>query len=123
GGAGSTPSSDNTGGRATEVWSHSDDTLFKLDPVTKQVTVVGRFTGCSSVLDIALDANSNMFATTASDGGNRGGLWSIDRTTAACSLIAEGVYPNSLSFVPTGTVDANEEALVGYQDDTDESVR
>src|SRR5262245_14613203 len=58
------PAAASSPGGPTEVWSHSEDTLFKLDPVTKQVTVVGRFTGCTSVIDIALDANSNMFATT-----------------------------------------------------------
>ena len=46
------------------------------------------------------------------------GFYSIDRTTAVCTLIASGTnYPNSLSFVPAGTLDPNTEALVGYQGD------
>jgi hypothetical protein len=96
-----------------EVWSQSLETLFKVDPATKKVTVVGTFSGCGAVLDIALDANSNMFAT--SDGG----LFRVDLATAACTKIADGTYPNSLSFVPKGTVDPNAEALVGYQDNND----
>jgi hypothetical protein len=43
-----------------------------------------------------------------------GGVYKIDRMTAVCTLIAPGSYPNSLSFVPKGTVDQNVEALVGY---------
>jgi hypothetical protein len=94
-----------------EVYGHSADTLYRLDPDTKAVTVVGNFKGCSSVIDIALDANSKLFGTTFT------GLWVIDKSTATCTQIGSGSFPNSLSFVPKGTVDANAEALVGYEDD------
>ena len=91
-----------------EVYGHSADTLYKLDPNTKAVTIVGDFSGCSSVIDIALNESSTLYGTTSD------ALWSIDKTTAACTKIAGGSYPNSLSFVPKGTVDPNVEALVGY---------
>lgn len=94
----------------SEVFGQSSDMLYKLDPKTKNVSVVGKFSGCSSVIDIALDKDSNLFGTTFD------GLWSINKKNAACTKIAGGSYPNSLSFVPQGTVDANEEALVGYLD-------
>jgi hypothetical protein len=102
-----------TGGPA-EVYGHSPDTLYKLDPDTKAVTVIGAFDGCTGnqVIDIALDATSNMFATTQSPGA----LFAVDRNTAKCTFIANGAYPNSLSFVPKGTVAAAAEALVGYVD-------
>jgi hypothetical protein len=90
------------------VYAHSDSTLYELDPNTNAITVVGAFTGCSSVIDIALDADSHAYVTTFS------GFYSLDLTTAACTLIAAGTYPNSLSFVPKGTLDPNVEALVGY---------
>lgn len=95
----------------SEVWGHGPTTLYRLDPTTKAVTIVGQFSGCTGegVTDIALDAESGLFATTDD------GLWSIDKKTAACTKIAGGTYPNSLSFVPKGTVDANVEALVGYE--------
>lgn len=94
---------------ASEVWSHSADTLYRLDPVTKQVTIIGPFAGCGGdVIDIALDAQSNLFATTPT------ALLRVDKANARCTKIADGTYPNSLSFVPRGTVDANAEALVGY---------
>jgi hypothetical protein len=95
-----------------EVYGHSPNTLYRLDPVTKQVTTVGDFGGCSSVIDIALDKDSNLFGTTF------GGLYRIDKNTAVCTLISNGSYPNSLSFVPKGTVDPNTEALVGYNGST-----
>ncbi len=95
-----------------EVFGESPDTLYKLDPDTKAVTVVGMFQGCTNVIDIALDKDSNMYGTTYD------GFYKIDRTTAACTLVALGQsYPNSLSFVPAGTLDPNVEALVGYSGD------
>lgn len=93
-----------------EIFGHSADTLYKLDPLTKAVTEVGTFSGCASIIDIALDGNSNLYATSYSS------LYRVDRTTGHCTEIATGDYPNSLSFVPKGTVDATDEALVGYDD-------
>ena len=94
-----------------EVFGHSASTLYKLNPDTKAVGIVGNFSGCQAVTDIALDEDSNLYGTTDE------GLWAIDRATAACTPIARGVYPNSLSFVPAGTLDPNSEALVGFVDD------
>lgn len=91
-----------------EVFGHSGRTLYRLDPVTKAVTVVGDFKGCGPVIDIALDEKSTLI------GASSQALYNVDKTTAACTEIARGGYPNSLSFVPKGTVDANAEALVGY---------
>jgi hypothetical protein len=91
------------------VYAHSDGTLYRLDPSNDQVAVVGPFSGgCTSVIDLAIDSASNAYVTTSSD------LWSLDLKTAACTHISSGNYPNSLSFVPKGTVDPNSEALVGY---------
>jgi hypothetical protein len=95
-----------------QVFGHSADILFSLDPKTKAVTEVGKFSGCGPVIDIALDEASNLFATSYQ------ALYTVDKATAACTEISKGAYPNSLSFVPKGTVDANAEALVGYEDDS-----
>jgi hypothetical protein len=91
-----------------EVYAHSPDTLYRLDPITKKMTTVGLFAGCSTVIDIALDKNGAMFGT------GFGELYKINKSTAACTLVSNGSYPNSLSFVPAGTVDPVNEALVGY---------
>lgn len=90
------------------VYGHSADTLYRLDPNTKQVAVVGPFQGCTQVIDIAIDANSNAYVTTFD------GFYKLDLKTAKCTQVSSGSYPNSLSFVPKGTLDPNHEALVGY---------
>lgn len=95
----------------SEVYGHGPDELYRLDPDTKQVQVIGPFDGCSTVWDIAIDKDSKMFATTET------ALWRIDPTTAKCQLIASGgPFPNSLSFVPAGTLDPSAEVLVGYEE-------
>jgi hypothetical protein len=94
-----------------EVFGHSASELYRLDPDTKAVTLVGPFNGCSSVIDIALDKDSNLIGTTF------GAIYNIDKTTAACTEIATGGFPNSLSFIPAGTLDPTVEALVGYNGD------
>jgi len=94
-----------------EVFAHSTDTLFRLDPTTNALTTVGAFTGCSQVTDIALNKASVMFATTLD------GLYQVDRKSAQCTQITTGTFPNSLSFVPAGTIDPNVETLVGYVGD------
>jgi hypothetical protein len=105
-----TPTDPGPGAEIHEVFGNSANTLYKLDPDTLAVTVVGDFTGCSAVTDIALDEGSTLYGTT------NNGLYKIDKATAACTQIAKGSYPNSLSFVPKGTVDPNAEALVGFVD-------
>ena len=97
-----------------EVYAHSSDTLYKLDPITKQVTVVGELTGCPTsfgIIDIAVDKNHNIIGASGTV------LWHIDKTTGSCTALGVGPssYPNSLSFVPEGILDPDEEVLVGYR--------
>jgi hypothetical protein len=95
------------------VYSHTPDTLYSYDVTTSAVTLVGAFTSCTQgttaqVIDLAIDSQMNAYVTTFD------GFYSLDLQTAACTLIKAGSYPNSLSFVPVGTLDPNLEALVGY---------
>ncbi len=100
------------------VYCHSPSELYKVDPVAKTMSLVGGFTGFSpsdfgaQVIDIAIDANSNGWATTF------GGVYKLDLKTAKLTVVNLGAYPNSLSFVPAGTLDPNVEALVGYNGST-----
>lgn len=94
-----------------QVFGHSGDTLYKLDADTKQVTVIGKLTGCDgSLLDLAIDKDSNAVGVTAT------AMYKINLTSGACTQIgANGApYPTSLTFVPAGTRNATREALVGY---------
>lgn len=91
-----------------EVYGHSATTLYKLQPVSKEVSIVGDFDGCASVIDIALDEQSTLYAVSSRT------LYTVDKETAVCTVVSIGDYPNSLSFVPKGTLDDKEEALVGY---------
>jgi hypothetical protein len=100
---------------AEEVFGQSATTLYRLNPTTKAVTRVGDFSGCGpSITDIAVNESGAMFGT-AEDA-----LYSIDKNTAACALIARGTYPNSLSFLPNGIVPkgatgAGSSFLVGFE--------
>jgi hypothetical protein len=95
----------------TVVYGHSATQLYKLDPVTKAVSVVGTFDCSNQITDIAIDGTSTAYATSF------GAFYTLDLNTAKCSLVSSGDYPNSLSFVPKGTLDPNVEALVGYLGD------
>jgi hypothetical protein len=111
GGFGTSDTGPNEKDPPAEVYGHSPDTLYKLEPNTKAVTSIGTFSGCDgSVIDLALNEKAEMYGVTFT------GLFRIDKGTAACTKVANDSYPNSLSFVPKGTLDPNEEALVGYED-------
>lgn len=108
------------------IYAHDKNTLYRYDPLANQLVKVGVF-DCvpqngvgglgttkdnDAVIDLALDRTGQMYATT---------YWrfiKVDATSGACQVIKTetqaNMYPNSLSFVPLGTVDPTQEALVGY---------
>jgi hypothetical protein len=94
------------------VYGHTGSTLYKVNATTKVVTRVANFSNCDGeVIDLALDQFSRAFVTTVT------GLYQLDLTTARCTEINSSMfsfYPNSLSFVPQGTIDPSFEVLVGY---------
>jgi hypothetical protein len=94
------------------VYAHSPTSLYQMDPVTKELSVVGDFTCLfnSSMWDIAIDSAGKMVGT-ASDR-----MVSIDPLTAKCQTLANGSFPNSLTFIPKGTLDPDVEALVGFRE-------
>jgi hypothetical protein len=91
----------------TEVYGHTASNLYRLNPVTKEVDDLGTFKGCVYVNDIAIDQSSNLYGVTGTQ------LVSLD-SSARCSVIATGLFPNSLSFVPAGVLSSTE-VLVGYE--------
>jgi hypothetical protein len=123
------PFADGFGGdldpRVGEVYAHSELTLYRFNPVAGDFVTVGDFgclkgsEGVALMLDIAIDRAGNMVGTAAMSEHTviTGRLVSIDKMTAACAVLRTGSYPNSLAFVPVGTVLPDREALVGYVDD------
>jgi hypothetical protein len=96
-------------GVVTFVYGHSADTLYTVDPVTKAVQRVGSFSCAFDITDLAIDGNGNAFIVGFS------GFYRLDLRNAACTPINTTLtYPNSLSFVPRGTLDPNAEVLVAY---------
>jgi len=112
--------------RAGEVYAHSELTLYRFNPVAGDFVTVGNFNclegteGVAFMMDIAIDRAGNMVGTAAMSEHTviTGRLVSIDKMTAACAVLRTGSYPNSLAFVPVGTVLPDREALVGYVDDS-----
>lgn len=107
------PFPDSSGGGPGRVYAHTDDSLYLYDPVSGTLTLIGKFSCLTTdaVVDIAVDRTGNMYATTFRR------FLSVDPITANCTELATSSandYPNSLSFVPAGTVDPTKEALVGY---------
>ena len=108
-----------------KVYAHSDSTLWLLEPISKQVTMVGAFDcvssgAVSSMVDIAVDRTGKMTGSAAISFNNAlgGALVSIDPTNAHCTVLTRGAdLVTSLTYVPEGTLVANAEALVGYADD------
>ena len=101
------------------VYAHTAKTLYLLDPLADSLTKIGDL-GCLNpgdrLLDIALDRVGVMYGTSDK------GFLKIDPVDASCSYVKEdpaAMYPNSLAFVPIGTVDDTKEVLVGYQFDRD----
>ena len=102
------------------IYAHTGSALYLFDPLdNNKLTKVGDFSGFTEghefleeVLDIALDRDSTMYGTTWY------GFVKIDPLTAKVTYIKsteqDFQFPNSLSFVPVGTVDPTKEALVGY---------
>jgi hypothetical protein len=101
------------------VYAHTRDELYLYDPLAKKLTNRGKF-GClktrdaekDRVLDLAIDRDGVIYATS-----DYGLLKITNPDDASCTYVREantGLYPNSLAFVPIGTVDATKETLVGY---------
>jgi|JI10StandDraft_1071094.scaffolds.fasta_scaffold259147_2 hypothetical protein len=117
---GTIPIRDN-GAVATEalVYAHSDTTLYTVNPRDNRFARVADFTfprgtTVADMTDIAVDSEGAITGT-AGDA-----VWRIDARTAACTRVVtlpERRFFVGLSWVPRGTVDANNEVLVGATTD------
>jgi hypothetical protein len=80
------------------VYANSDSSLYRVDPDTLQVTLVGAFgwpSGSDQMTDIAIDRSGNMLGISYDK------VYSVDKSNAACAYLAPlDRQFNGLSFVP-----------------------
>ena len=107
---GVTPPADGNGGTGdgseqlqTFVYAHTRSELYKVDPDTLAISLVGRFTFsgfAEDITDIAIDKNNVMIAISF------GSVYRVDPTTAQATLLSDGLSGdfNGLSFVPASTI-------------------
>lgn len=94
------------------VYAHTADTLYTFDAIPKKLVEVGKLTCLAEgerLLDIAVDGKGTVFGTTDQ------AFVAVNPKDATCTrVVAQEDLPNSLSFVPAGTLDGTKDALVGY---------
>lgn len=105
----------------TTVYANTDDTLFSLDPATKKVTQIGKFTGVEAddpnVTDCAVDGTGTVYVNTASvvyrvtlpTGGT--GPVNVTRVAKIAAKTNQRFY--GLGFVPAGVLDTGETLIGG----------
>jgi len=97
------------------VYGHSAKTLYRLDPITLDLTTIGDFVGADGdMTDIALDKDAVMYGVTFT------GLFRIDYKPGPpkCTKLAGlSTLFNGLTVVPKGMIDADKEVIVGIAND------
>lgn len=93
------PPVDGTSPVLTFVYAHTASTLYRVDPDTLAITMVGNFaftTGSDEITDIAIDRNGQMIGISFT------AVYRIDPMTAAATRLSTGLTGmfNGLSFVP-----------------------
>jgi hypothetical protein len=93
------------------VYAHTSSRLYTMDPFNYQIVEVGQFSfnqSSGSVTDIAIDRWGVLYAVTFDD------IFVCDPLTAACVYL--GDLPssfNGLTMVPPGTIDEDDDTLIG----------
>jgi hypothetical protein len=97
------------------VYAHTASTLFKVDPDTLAITMIGNFgwpssVGSDQMTDIAIDKTGQMIGVSFSR------VYRVDPTTAHATLLSASLGDsfNGLSFVPAAQVgQTGDDVLVG----------
>jgi hypothetical protein len=102
------------------VYAHTSSTLYKVDPDTLAITLIGAFGwpngGTDQMTDIAVDKNGEII------GVSFGAVYKVSPTTAACTLLSASLSGsfNGLSFVPADMLGlTGDDVLVGTRNDDD----
>lgn len=104
------------GGETVYVYAHTATTLYRVDPDTLQVQMVGDFNwgsvGSDQMTDLAIDKNGVMIGVSYSR------VYRVDPSTAATSLLSSSLSGtfNGLSFVPAEMLGlTGDDVLVGTE--------
>jgi hypothetical protein len=94
------------------VYAHSSSALYRVDPDTLKVTLVGNFGWPllpDQMTDIAIDKAGNMVGVSTSS------VYAVSTKDAKCTRLSSFIYAfNALSFVPGDQIDGSDnEILVG----------
>lgn len=101
------------GPEVTYVYAHTASTLYKVDPDTLAITMIGNFrwsAGSDSMTDIAIDKTGLMLGVSGTS------VYRIDPTTAVATKLSSGLTGqfNGLSFVPAAMIgQTGDDVLVG----------
>ena len=102
--ADNTPPGDGTEQVMTFVYAHTASELYRVDPDTLAVNLVGAFTfaggGSDQITDIAIDKTGLMIGISFTS------VYKIDPTNAACTRLSQNIGEmfNGLSFVPASEI-------------------
>lgn len=107
-----------------KVYANTDDTLYQMDPTTKEVVEIGKLTSLDTtknedMTDIAVDADGKVFGVSAfaAGGGNVYEL-SLPSSPGPVNLTKKRSLPTTarfyaLAFAPKGVLDADEALVAG----------
>lgn len=107
-----------------KVYANTDDTLYQMDPLTKDVVEIGKLTGLDTsknedMTDLAVDADGKVFGISAfaAGGGNVYEL-SVPSAPGAVSLAKKRSLPTTvrfyaLAFAPKGVLGTDEMLVAG----------
>ena len=106
----------------TTIYANTDDSLYSMDPATRAVTLIGKFTGIgggaldTTVTDVAVDASGAVFVNTESVVYKatlpKSGAGAVSLTRVATIAAQQGQRFYALAFAPAGVLGAGE-TLVG----------
>ncbi|HLT40496.1 MAG TPA: hypothetical protein VK034_29660 [Enhygromyxa sp.] len=93
------------------VYAHTASQLYTMDPNNYQITFIGNFTfnqSSGSVTDIAIDRWGVLYAVTFDD------VFVCNPNTAGCYYLGDLPQSfNGLTMVPPGTIDPQDDTLIG----------
>ncbi|HRG94873.1 MAG TPA: hypothetical protein PLR99_01420 [Polyangiaceae bacterium] len=109
------PPPPDSGGPTGTIYVQTGVSLQVYDPYSKALKNIGKYAclpDSDFVFDIAVDRDNNVYAVTAEDR-----FLKVDPLSGACTVIRQGAgldYPLLIAFVPRGSLDAANDALVGF---------